>query len=225
MPVIGAFVFLAVAPQFAGWLRSSGWWGVALFMIVYVSLGALALAPTSAAAAVAGWAFGFATGFPAVVIGTLVGSTLCYIGSKNLIGQTVRRQLEHKPRVEVIRRALLTGGRWRVLWIVLLMRLSPVPPSGTTTVLLATAGVRLDMFMVGTLLGLIPRIVLIAVAGASAERLDKGVAENPWLLVIGLLAAFTCVVILTLAAHRALSRTTRSWPQASLTQRSVGSDE
>src|SRR5688572_10859144 len=78
LPISGSLAVLAVGLPLAHWLRDVPG-GVFVFTISFAILGALALAPTYSTSLIAGWTFGFALGFPAVVIGTVGGATLCYV--------------------------------------------------------------------------------------------------------------------------------------------------
>jgi uncharacterized membrane protein YdjX (TVP38/TMEM64 family) len=103
----------------------------------------------------------------------------------------------------------MTDRPLKTLWIVFLMRLSPVLPFGTTNVLLATTGVSFTIYVLGTLLGLMPRLGLIALAAAGAEQLDFETAESRWMLAGGVAATAVCVVVLTMVGKHALDRATQ----------------
>ena len=95
---------------------------------------------------------------------------------------------EDHPKWDLVRRALAEEKPLKTLWIVFLMRLSPVLPFGTTNVLMATTGVPLPLYIVGTMLGLMPRMGLVALAAAQAETFDFDSAESWWMLGFGLVA-------------------------------------
>jgi uncharacterized membrane protein YdjX (TVP38/TMEM64 family) len=208
-PVSGALATVAIGPLVAPWLREQGMAGVVLFTVVFAVLGALALATTYSTSIIAGWTFGFALGFAAVMIGTVVGATLCYLLALRLAGDRIRALFGEHPRWEIVRRALMTDRPLKTVWIVFLMRLSPVLPFGTTNVLLATAGVPLGVYLLGTLLGLMPRLGLIALAAAGAEQLDFTTAESRWMLAGGIVATAACITVLAVSGKRALDRATR----------------
>ena len=214
LPILGSVSTLAIGPFISHWLRVRGWVGVLYFTIAYIITGALTLAPTYTASVIAGWTFGFARGFPAIVIGTVGGATLCYLGARRFALHRVADMYHAHPKWDLVRRALLEENPLKALWIVFLMRLSPVLPFGTTNVLLATSGVRLDIYMLGTLLGLMPRTGLVALAAAGAERLDFNSAESWWLLAGGLAATALCIFVMALIGKHALDRATRGRPTA-----------
>jgi uncharacterized membrane protein YdjX (TVP38/TMEM64 family) len=209
-PILGSVTVVSTAPFVAPWLKSHGSAGVACLVAALVVLGAIAFAPTVATSAVAGWAFGFRVGFPAVLVGTLLGATLCYATARRLAGRQVAATFAEHPRWEAVRRSLVEASRWKTLWLVTLLRLSPVLPFGTTNVLLATTRVRPPVYVAGTLLGLAPRVGLIVLAAAGTERLDLSAAESWPLFVGGIAATALCIVVFAIAGKRALDRATRS---------------
>ena len=208
-PIVGSVAVVSVAPFLAPWLRAQGPAGVGYFVAALALLGAIAFAPTYTTAAVAGWTFGFQAGFPAMLAATLVGATLCYAVARRLAGARVAATFAAHPKSELVRRALAEASRLKTLWLVTLLRLSPVLPFGTTNVLLATTRVPLGVYVAGTLLGLAPRVALVTLAAAGTERLDLSAAESWPLLGLGIGATALCIVVFAVAGKRALDRATR----------------
>jgi uncharacterized membrane protein YdjX (TVP38/TMEM64 family) len=208
LPIIGSLSVLVIGPMLASWFRARGAWGVVMFTFAFTILGALALAPTYSTALIAGWTFGFALGFPAVVIGTVGGALLCYVVARKHAADRVHDAFENHPKWEVIRRALAEEKPAKTLWIVFLMRLSPILPFGTTNVLMATTGVPLPIYLFGTLLGLMPRLGLVALAAAGAEKLDLSSGESRWILAFGLAATGICIFVMAMMGKRALEQAT-----------------
>jgi uncharacterized membrane protein YdjX (TVP38/TMEM64 family) len=209
LPVTGSLAMVAIGPLVAPWLREQGMWGVALFTVAFAALGAVALAPTYSTSIIAGWTFGFRVGFPAVVAGTVTGALLGYLLARRVAAERVSSTFADHPKWEVVRRALAEEKPLKTLWIVFLLRLSPVLPFGTTNVLMATTGVPLTIYFAGTVLGLAPRLGLVALAAAGAETLDFKSAESWWVLAGGLVATAICIVVLAVIGKHALDRATR----------------
>lgn len=209
LPVCGSLAAVAIGPLIAPWLRGQGWWGVALFTVTFAVMGALALAPTYSTSIIAGWTFGFRVGFPAVIIGTVTGAILGFLLARRIAKERVSATFAEHPKWEVVRRALAEERPFKTLWIVFLLRLSPVLPFGTTNVLMATTGVPLAIYFLGTVLGLAPRLGLVALAAAGADRLDFTTAESWWALAVGLVATGICILVLAVVGKRALDRATR----------------
>ena len=209
LPVSGSLAAMAIGPFVAVWLRGQGWWGVVLFTVTFIVLGGLALAPTYSTSLIAGWTFGFRVGFPAVVIGTVGGAVVGYVIARRVAQRRVDETFAQHPKWDVVRRALAEERPLKTLWIVFLLRLSPVLPFGTTNILMATTGVPLMIYFVGTLLGLMPRLGLVALAAAGAERLDFDTAQSWWMLAGGLVATGICIAVLAVIGKHALERATR----------------
>ena len=208
LPIIGSCIVLVAGPFAAKWLQQQGGWGVVYFTIAFAILGALTLAPTYTTSIIAGWTFGFARGWPAVIIGTLAGAVMCYVGARWLAGERVISAFREHPRWDVVRRAVAEERADKTLWIVFLLRLSPVLPFGTTNVLLATTGVKLWIYILGTVLGLAPRTALVALAAAGAEKIDFSTGKSWWFLAAGAIATLLCVLIVARIGKHALSRAT-----------------
>jgi uncharacterized membrane protein YdjX (TVP38/TMEM64 family) len=155
---------------------------------------------------VAGWAFGVKLGFAAVLFGTVVGASSCYIVARRYGAHRVIEAFREHVRFETIRHALVEESALKTLWIVFLLRLSPVLPFGTTNIVLATSGVRFATFLLGTLLGIIPRIGAIFIAAAGVDQLDFKRQQSWWMLAAGLAATIVCIAAMTLTGKRALDR-------------------
>jgi uncharacterized membrane protein YdjX (TVP38/TMEM64 family) len=214
LPVTGSVATVAAAPLIGPWLREQGWLGVALFLVTYIALGAFALAPTYSTSLLAGWAFGFRIAFPTVVLGTASAALLGFLLARRVAHARVAATFAAHPRWDVVRRALAQERPLKTLWIVFLLRLSPVLPFGTTNVLMATTGVPLIIYLCGTILGLAPRVGLIALAAAGAEKLDFDSAQSWWLLAGGLVATAVCILVFAIVGKRALDRATARVPQS-----------
>ena len=210
VPILGSVTVLAVAPFAADWLREQGIAGVVYFTATFALLGAVAFAPTYTTSIVAGWTFGFTVGFTAIIIGMVSGAALCYGAARWLAAERVSSTFDAHPRAEVVRRALVEASPWRTLWLVFLLRLTPVLPFGTTNILLATTGVPLPIYLLGTMLGMAPRTALIALAAAGAEQLEMEAAGSWWLLGLGAAATVACIIAFAVIGKRALDRATRS---------------
>jgi uncharacterized membrane protein YdjX (TVP38/TMEM64 family) len=191
-------------------LREQGWWGVGTCSPSCTHCSArFALAPTYSTSILAGWTFGFRLGFPAVVIGTAVGAVLGYLVARRVAQERVASTFAAHPKWDVVRRALAEERPLKTLWIVFLLRLSPVLPFGTTNVLMATTGVPLAIYFCGTVLGLAPRLGLVALAAAGADRLDFDSAKSWWMLAAGAVTTAICIVVFAVVGRHALNRATR----------------
>src|SRR5690349_7698391 len=69
MPALGAIVVVAVGHEVSRWLKAHTPLSLIPFILAFATLGGFALVPTYANSLLAGWTFGFAVGFPAVMVG------------------------------------------------------------------------------------------------------------------------------------------------------------
>jgi uncharacterized membrane protein YdjX (TVP38/TMEM64 family) len=208
VPITGNLAMLAAAPFVVGAMRGTGSVGAAWFALGYAVLGAIAVAPTYTTSIVAGLAFGVILGFTSVFVGTLIGGTLCFLVARRVGADRVIEAFRNHERLDTVRRALVEDNAIKTLWIVFLLRLSPILPFGTTNILLATSGVRLPIFLGGTILGMIPRIGVIFFAAAGANQLDFKSQSSWWMLAAGIAATIVCIAVMALIGKRALDRAT-----------------
>jgi uncharacterized membrane protein YdjX (TVP38/TMEM64 family) len=211
-PIIGSVTVVSLAPFVAPWLRSQGTTGVAYFVAALAAIGVVAFAPTNVTAVLAGWLFGFPAAALAFLGATIVGAAGCYAVARAVAGGRVTATFADHPRWELVRRALVEAGMLKALWLVTLLRLSPVLPFGTTNVLLATTRVPIGTYVAGTLLGLAPRAAVITFAAAKTEQLDLSAGGGWPLLAMGIAGTALCIVVLAVLGRRALNRAVPGTP-------------
>jgi uncharacterized membrane protein YdjX (TVP38/TMEM64 family) len=214
LPALGAVVLVAVARDIAPWLKSHGTPALLLFIAAFAILGGFALVPTYANSLLAGWTFGFPIGFPAVMLGLLGAAAISYTFARRVSGHRVEDLIHRHPKWEVVKNALIGQGTWRTIWIVMLLRLSPLLPFETTSVLLAATGVPPLPFMVGTAIGVIPRTAAIVFVASRAHHLDFHQANSKWFLILGILASLLGATIIALISKHALNHATSKPPPA-----------
>lgn len=209
LSVLGSLAVPAIGFAIAPWLRSQGPTGAVLFVSAFALLGAVAASPTYSTAIIGGWTFGFRIGLLAVMTGVMIGAAICFLAYRRVATHRVKALFDEHPRWEIVRKALAEERWYKTLWIVFLLRLSPVLPFGTTNVMMATTGVSLPIYLIGTLLGLTPRLSVVALAASRAEKLDFDLASSWVMLGAGIIATGVCVLALALIGKHALERATR----------------
>jgi uncharacterized membrane protein YdjX (TVP38/TMEM64 family) len=192
LPALGAVVLVAVARDIAPWLKSHGTPALLLFIAAFAILG----------------------GFPAVMLGLLGAAAISYTFARRVSGHRVEDLIHRHPKWEVVKNALIGQGTWRTIWIVMLLRLSPLLPFETTSVLLAATGVPPLPFMVGTAIGVIPRTAAIVFVASRAHHLDFHQANSKWFLILGILASLLGATIIALISKHALNHATSKPPPA-----------
>ena len=88
------------------------------------------------------------------------------------------------------------------------MRLSPLIPFALTNVVLAAFKVRVAAFFAGTVLGMLPRTALMAVAGAALTELDFSHKSAWWMIVAGIVVTLWLFVVMGRLARKNLDKRT-----------------
>lgn len=204
LPPIGFLILLGTMNQSAPWLQSHGWVGVALFVAAFAVFGGFALLPTYAPSVLGGWAFGMTVGLAATLAGFVGASAIGFALARHLSGDRLLQVLDEYPRGRALHRALLADSWRRTLLVVMLLRVPPNGPFAMTNLLLAATGVGWAAYLLGSLLGLTPRVAAAVIVGASLSQLDLRHLERggPAYVSIGL--SLAVVVVLGWIANRAL---------------------
>lgn len=204
-PALGV---LALAATSAHWLP---WFGPDLGSAVAYWLGgalaaAACLLPTHATSLVAGYLFGSLLGSTLAWLVVVLAAALSFAVWQRWVGARAVQAIAHAPRAVAVHQALVGRGFWRTVWVIALLRLSPVMPFAATNLLMAAFGVRALPFVLATVLGTTPRAVGAAVVGAGLSELDwrAGAGDGSVWLAIG--ATVLAVVVIGRIARRALRR-------------------
>jgi len=206
LPPIGALILLGTMNQSAPWLQSHGAAGVVIFITAFSILGGLALLPTYAPSVLGGWAFGVPVGLPATLAGFLGAAALGFAISRHLSGERLLKVLDEYPRGRAVHRALLAGSAARTFLVVTLLRVPPSGPFAMTNLLLAATGVGWGPYLLGSLLGLAPRVAAAVVVGASLSTLDLGHLERGGQAYVSIGLSVAAVMALGWMANRGLRR-------------------
>lgn len=204
LPPIGFLVLLGTMSQSAPWLQSQGLLGVMLFVAGFTVCGGLALLPTYAPSVLGGWAFGVAVGLAATLLGFLGASAIGFAIARHVSGDRLLQVLDEYPRGRALHRALLAGSWHRTLLVVTLLRVPPNGPFAMTNLLLAATGVSWGPYLLGSLLGLTPRVAAAVIVGASLSRLDLRHLERGGSAYVSIGISLAVVIILGWIANRAL---------------------
>lgn len=205
LPPIGSLILLGTMNQSAPWLQSHGVVGVLVFVAAFSVFGGFALLPTYAPAVLGGWAFGMAIGLVATLAGFVGASAIGFAIARHLSGNRLLQVLDEYPRGQTLHRALLAGSWRRTLLVVTLVRVPPNGPFAMTNLLLAATGVRWGPYLIGSLLGLTPRVAAAVIVGASLSQLDLRHLERGGSAYLSIGLSLTAVMALGWIANRALT--------------------
>jgi len=183
-----------------------------VFAAAFVVCAGLALLPTYALSAFAGYAFGVQWGVPAALLGCLGGGLIGYITGRAASGERVAAVIADNPRARTVRDALVGKGPWRTFVSVLLLRLPPNSPFALMNLMMASVRVPLLPYTAGTILGIAPRTVLAVLIGAGVGEFTKdslkGAAPS-WVLYAGIAVTVAVVIAVGAMAQRAMKQETR----------------
>lgn len=226
LPPLGSIaLFWAMAQTDLGpWLQSHGWMGVLVYAGVFAALSGVALLPTYAQSALGGWAFGVPMGITGAAAGFAGGATIGFLIARRASGDRVEALVESKPKLRAVRRALLgpagmrsngeqrprPGQWWKTMLMVALVRLPPNSPFALTNLVLASVKVPFVPFVLGTVLGMLPRTLLAVwigalVAGQFSKDTLSGAAPK-WMLPVAIGVSIAVIVLIGTLAQRAIDR-------------------
>jgi uncharacterized membrane protein YdjX (TVP38/TMEM64 family) len=188
-------------------LATLGAWGAVLFVGLYV-IASVAMAPAFVLTFAAGAVWGLWRGSILVYIGAVLGASAVYFLTARLVRTRVITWIDREPRLAVVRRAVAEQG----VWLMFLLRLSPLVPFVQLNYVLVLSGVRYRDYVVATL-GMWPTIVMYVYYGkvvGDVAALAAGVApprgtEYYVLLVVGLVATIVASTMITRAAKKAMT--------------------
>lgn len=184
--------------EFLSWIRSLGWRGVGIFLVVY-TVAVILLLPSSVLTIAAGVIFGGVRGFAISVIASMAGAAISFLLAK-FSSEGWRTRLRRREHFRVLEQAAREDG----MRFVILMRLSPLFPFAIINYAMGLARVRTRDYMIGTFIGIIPSILLYIFLGTAAKNLaavistgdtDPGPAQY----------AFYTGLLLTISATGALA--------------------
>jgi uncharacterized membrane protein YdjX (TVP38/TMEM64 family) len=187
-------------------LSTLGPLGPGLFILIYI-VASLTMAPAFILTFAAGAVWGLWWGSLYVYIGAVLGASAVHFLAGRLVRTRVTQWLDREPRVAAVRRAVAGQG----VWIMFLLRLSPLIPFVQLNYALVLSGVRYRDYVLATI-GMWPTIIMYVYYGKVAgdvAALATGVApqrgpEYYAMLVVGLVATVVATTMVARAAKKAM---------------------
>lgn len=191
-----------------------GAWAPLAFIAAYV-IASILLAPSFLLTFAAGALFGLWRGTILAYIGAVLGGSAVYWLASPLSGSRLLARLDRDQRLAAVKSAVVGDA----VWVMFLLRLSPIVPFVLLNYALAVTGVRYRDFVIASI-GMLPTIVLYVYYGKVAgdvARIAAGVspphgAEYYLLMAVGLIATVVATTTITRAARRAMDRQRQSPP-------------
>jgi uncharacterized membrane protein YdjX (TVP38/TMEM64 family) len=182
--------------------------GPVLFIGAYIAA-SLTLAPAFLLTFAAGAVYGLWRGTILVYISAVLGSSAVFALSSPLARSRLLRWIDRDPRVAAVRLALVGDA----VWVMFLLRLSPLVPYVLLNYALALSGVRYRDFLIASM-GMLPAIVMYVYYGkivGDVAKITAGLAPprgiEYWVLVgVGLVATIVATTMITRAARRAIEQ-------------------
>ena len=189
-------------------LERFGPWGPVAFIALYV-IAAVTLAPAFFLTVAAGAIFGVWKGSVIVFVGASLGASAVYGLAAPLARSRWLERITRDPRVTAVRTAVRGEG----VWVMFLLRLSPLVPYNLLNYALALSGVRYRDFVIA-LVGMVPAIVMYAYYGkvvGDVAIIAAGVAPPKdfayyALMGVGLVATVLATTLIARAARQAIER-------------------
>ena len=189
-------------------LTDLGAWAPLIFVLAYI-VASITMAPAFLLTLAGGAVFGLWRGTMLVYVGAVLGSSAVYALAFPLANSRLLRWVTSDRRVNAVRRALVGEG----VWVMFLLRLSPLVPYNLLNYALALSGVRYRDYLL-TSVGMLPAIVMYTYYGkvvGDVAALAAGVApprgvEYYVMLAVGLVTTVLATTMITKAARKQIAQ-------------------
>jgi len=160
----------------------------AVFFLVYMFGTACSLPVTAVMAITGGIVFGTLTGFALSLLSSTLGGTLSLYSSRYLFHDLVRRRFA--PQLDMVNKGIASEGPFFLFGL----RMIPVIPFWGLNLLMGLTSMRVPVFMLATLLGMVPVMLILSYTGnelGEIESFSVAAVFTPGLvLALCLLASF-----------------------------------
>jgi uncharacterized membrane protein YdjX (TVP38/TMEM64 family) len=136
---------------------------VAIYVAVYIAMGALCLPGSPILTATGGLMFGWLVGGLASVVGATIGATILFLIARTALGEGLSERTA--PWLAKLRKGFADDA----LSYLLFLRLVPAFPFWFVNIAPAILGVPLRTYVIGTFFGIIPATFAFASAGAGLD--------------------------------------------------------
>lgn len=209
--ITGVLLLLNMEPVRVLLLGDSGsptalMFGLGVYAVCFIVLAGIGCLPTVSQAVLAGYAFGLSLGFSAAMVGFAGASLVGYEVVRHLARDRVERELSRSPKSAMIRDALLAASTKRAILIVALLRASPSAPFALTNLVLVSLGVSRPVFLIGTVLGMLPRTLGAVLIGVSITNWTGEYSQPRWMIIAGVVATIALLVVISRVAGSTLKK-------------------
>jgi uncharacterized membrane protein YdjX (TVP38/TMEM64 family) len=208
----GLLWYLGTAAEWLHAQPTAGWF---IYITIFAVMSGLGFFPTTAQSVVGGWVFGFGWGLSGALMGVLGGATIGFVIARMVSAYKVEEFIDRFPKARLLRKTLLTRGAPKTTLVVALFRMPPHFPFALSNLLLSASGVPLKSFLVGTLLGMAPRLGVLsffaaAAASGGSRDIQDFIKNGPgiWVALGGVAVLAVALAILGEIGRRALASAT-----------------
>lgn len=204
MPIICSYsigYYMINAQNYFQSLSTIQWAGI--YFVSIFTMG-FALTPTTFVSILSGFLIGW-NSIPAVIISYLSASLVCFLFAKKLDGGKFIKSLQGIKSIN----QTLENIKKEELKIVILSKLSPILPFALSNVLLSISKVSIGNFLIGGLIGMLPRTLTSIWLGISAQNIQQiieGKVENSYTHWVVIVLAIISVFGLARIFKKALSK-------------------
>jgi uncharacterized membrane protein YdjX (TVP38/TMEM64 family) len=227
-------------PWLGPWLRNDPL-GPGTFIAAFIALGVLGISTTLIPSAFAGFIFGPWWGM-AIASGLFMFAGVINYESARLIArQRVLAVLDAHPRLRAMRDVLvgepemqvtspseprcpIRGSFTRTTLLVALIRFIPNSPFAFNNVMMSSVGVPRGCFLIGSMLGMLPRVALMVFVGASVSKLSSDQLDSAvpfWVKLLGISVTLISFAGLWWIGKWAFDRATRRLEAARLARKAA----
>lgn len=176
-----------------------------IYIAIYTFESSVALPISGLLTVAGGYLFGATIGALAAIFSATIGATILFLSTRYFLGRFFESlYVQRLPAIHAEFRHY--GG-----WYLVVLRLIPMMPFFLTNILAALSPISLEAYIVGTIIGVIPSTVLLAIAGKELTALHS-MSDIFTPHVIGAFLLMAAVVLLPLLLYRVI------WPRISSRQ-------
>lgn len=208
LPMAGSSLLVVFGYPIGNWMRQDQVTGSVAFLLGILIFCGFAIIPTNLIGVLGGWSFGFWLGFGLLAAGVVGAATIAFFINLKLAGERLTDLTAADRRADAIYQTLVNEGFWRTTMIITLIRISVVMPFAFTNFFLAAAKVPIGAYVIGTAVGMAPRVAATTFFGAGlSELVLEGVTDHK-MLVVGVAATVVMLIVISIISKRALMRLT-----------------
>ncbi|VAW53950.1 hypothetical protein MNBD_GAMMA05-1603 [hydrothermal vent metagenome] len=177
-----------------------------IFVLLLIIIATTGIFPASLLVITAGALFGLTSGLALSLVGIFIGSIGGLLAGRYILREAITSRVSSYVSMDALDMEIQSRG-WR---FVILLRLSPFVPFGIGSYALGISSVRFKDYCIGTI-GTIPALFALVYTGSltgSIANMFMETEERAWgvvqiaILVMGLVASFVIIFILSKVAYR-----------------------